>query len=160
ESHPAFTMNFRVSFADGGTDQTGWGSWSYRFVGSDGVIELGDDLVVKRKPPAKEPGTTIDTFTRASQEAFMKEYRRQYPKGDPELRESPEIRFTAPRGYDERLDHFKNFFKAMRSREQVMEDAVYGFRAAAPALMANVSYFENRIVDWDAEAMRQKGTKS
>ncbi len=157
DSHPAFTMNFRVSFADGGTDQSGWGTWVYRFVGSDGVIELGDDLVIKRPPPSKEPGTSIDTFTEATQTEFMKEYRRQYPKGEPVLREIPEVRYTPPAKYDERLDHFKNFFKAMRTRQPVIEDAAFGFRAAAPALMANVSYFEKRIVEWDPETMRQKG---
>jgi predicted dehydrogenase len=160
EAHPAFTINFRVSFADGGTDHAGWGTWVYRFVGSDGVIEIGDGVTVKRKPRAKEPGTSIDTFPEKVQEAFIKEYRKQYPKGDPELSETPEARYVAPNRYDERLDHFKNFFKAMRTREQVLEDAVYGFRAAAPALMANVSYFENRIVEWDAEAMKAKNGKA
>ncbi len=158
DAHPAFTMNFRVSFADGGTDQSGWGTWVYRFVGSDGVIELGDELVVKRPPPVKEPGTSIDTFTEAMQAEFMKEYRKQYPKGEPALREIPEVRYTLPAKYDERLEHFKNFFRAMRSRQPVIEDAAFGFRAAAPALMANVSYFEKRVVEWDAEGMREKST--
>jgi hypothetical protein len=27
----------------------------------------------------------------------------------------------------------------------------------APALLSNVSYFERRVVEWDAEAMRVKG---
>jgi predicted dehydrogenase len=156
DAHPAFSMNFRVSLADGGTDQAGWGTWTYRFVGSDGVIEIGDDLVVKRPPPAKEPGTSIDTFPEAVQKAFMAEYRKQYPRSEAELREVTEVRYSAPPSYDERLDHFKNFFKAMRTREQVLEDAAYGFRAAAPALMVNLSYFDNRICEWDPEAMKLK----
>jgi predicted dehydrogenase len=160
DAHPGFTVNFRVSFADGGTDQTGWGTWTYRFVGSDGVIELGDELTVKRMPAAKEPGTSIDTFPAAVQEEFMREYRKQYPRGEAELIETPEMKFLPPRRYDERLDHFRNFFNAMRTRQQVLEDAAFGFRAAAPALMANVSYFENRVCEWDAEAMKLKGTRS
>lgn len=160
DAHPAFTMNFRVSFADGGTDQAGWGTWQYRFVGNDGVIEIGDDLVIKRKPAATEPGTSIDTFPEAVQEAYMKQYRQQFPKRDAAVREITEQRFELPPKYDERLDHFRNFFQAMRTRKPVLEDAAFGFRAAAPALMANVSYFEGRVVEWDAEAMKQKGTKS
>jgi predicted dehydrogenase len=156
DAHPAFSMNFRVSLADGGTEQAGWGTWLYRFVGSDGVIELGDDLIVKRPPPATEPGTSIDTFPEAVQKAFMAEYRKQYPRGEAALREVTEVRYSAPPRYDERLDHFKNFFKAMRSREPVLEDAAYGFRAAAPALMVNLSYFDNRICEWDPEEMKLK----
>jgi predicted dehydrogenase len=157
DTHPGFNMNFRVSLADGGTDRTGWGTWQYRFVGSEGVIEIGDAGVsLRRTPPEKAPGTSIDTFSAAVQEAFMKEYRKQYPRTDPELSSNPVERFVAPARYDERLDHFKNFFKAMRSRVPVVEDAVFGFRAAAPALMANVSYFEGRVCEWDPEAMRLK----
>lgn len=160
ETNPAFAMNFRVSFADGETDPNGWGTWVYRFVGSDGVIELSDGMVVKRRPPEKEPGTSIDTFPETVQETFMKEYRKQYPKGDPALTSVPEERYILPPKYDERLDHFKNFFQAMRTRKPVVEDASFGFRAAAPALMANVSYFEKRIVEWDPEAMKQKNGKA
>jgi predicted dehydrogenase len=156
DAHPAFSMNFRVSLADGGTEQSGWGTWTYRIVGSDGVIELGDDLTIKRPPPAKEPGTSIDTFPEAVQNAFMAEYRKQYPRGEAALREVTEVKYTPPPRYDERLDHFKNFFKAMRTREPVLEDAAFGFRAAAPALMVNVSYFDNRICEWDPEAMKLK----
>ena len=90
----------------------------------------------------------------------MKEYRKQYPKPEPAVTAVTEEKYLPPARYDERLDHFKAFFKAMRTREQVTEDAVFGFRAAAPALMANVSYFENRIVEWDPETMKQKNGKA
>jgi hypothetical protein len=36
----------------------------------------------------------------------------------------------------------------------VVEDGTFGFRAAGPALLCNTSYFEERIVRWDPEAMR------
>jgi hypothetical protein len=49
-----------------------------------------------------------------------------------------------------------NFALAVRSRKPVVEDAVFGFRAAGPALLANVSYFEKRVVEWDPSAMKVK----
>ncbi len=37
----------------------------------------------------------------------------------------------------------------MRTKGQVNEDALFGFRAAAPALLCNDSYFNNKIINWD-----------
>ena len=91
------------------------------------------------------------------QEAFLKEYRAKYPERPPENRSLGDERFLPPGGYRERLDHFRNFFRAMRTREPVLEDAAFGFRAAAPALLSNLSYFENRIYEWDPEAMKANG---
>ncbi len=158
--HPAFNVCFRVNFTDGEVDQYGSDIWIYRFVGSEGIIQIDNGVVLKRKPPIKEPGYTIETFPQAIQDQFMKEYRNKYPRLEPETRSISEERFLPPGGYRERLDHFRTFFKSMRTREQVLEDAVFGFRAAAPALMANVSYFDNRICEWDAEAIKLKGARS
>ena len=38
---------------------------------------------------------------------------------------------------------------AERVRWGRIEDAVFGLRAAGPALMSKVSYFERRMVSWD-----------
>jgi hypothetical protein len=61
--------------------------------------------------------------------------------------------FTAPQRYNSTDDHFRNFFEAMRTRRPVVEDAVFGLRAAGPALLANESYFENRAIRWDPDKM-------
>jgi hypothetical protein len=54
------------------------------------------------------------------------------------------------------MAHHQNFFNAVRSRKPVIEDPVFGLRAAGPALMSNVSFFEKRIVEWDPIKMRIK----
>src|ERR1019366_1569423 len=43
--------------------------------------------------------------------------------------------------------------EAVRSRKRPVEDAVFGFRAAGPALLANTSYFEKRMCRWDPDTM-------
>ena len=94
----------------------------------------------------------LDTFSKATQEAFMKEYRAKYPDRPVLQPRSDEI-YAAPPRYSSADDHFRNFFDAVRTRHPVVEDAVFGLRAAGPALLANHSYFENRPIGWAAEKM-------
>ena len=54
-----------------------------------------------------------------------------------------------PKGYDERIDHMVNFFNSVRGGKPVYEDATFGYRAAAPALLCNESYRHKREIDWD-----------
>jgi hypothetical protein len=61
-----------------------------------------------------------------------------------------------PPGYSEQVAHHQNFYNAVRSRKPVVEDAVFGLRAAGPALLSNISYFEKRMIEWDPINMRIK----
>jgi hypothetical protein len=69
-----------------------------------------------------------------------------------------EITYSAEKGYlGGPYDHFNNFFTAIRNNGKVVEDAVFGYRAAAPALLCNDSYFKNAPMHWDPEKMVMKG---
>jgi hypothetical protein len=48
----------------------------------------------------------------------------------------------------------KNWIDAIRTRQPVVEDPVFGFRAAGAALLSNVSYDRGHVVRWDPEAMK------
>jgi len=48
----------------------------------------------------------------------------------------------------------KNFFEAVRTRQPVVEDPVFGLRAAGAALLSNLSYEQNAPVRWDPEEMK------
>ena len=50
-------------------------------------------------------------------------------------------------------DHFRNFFDAIRTGGTVAEDPEFGFRASAPALLCNDSYFGNKYMKWDPVEM-------
>ena len=66
--------------------------------------------------------------------------------------------YSAEDGYKgAHVDHFINFFEGVRTGEPVIEDATFGFRAAAPALLCNTSLYEDRPVRWDPVAMREVG---
>jgi predicted dehydrogenase len=153
-THPAFTLSLKVNFAEGAGD-----SQAFRFVGPDGVLTIGGaGVTLSRRSRPKEPGQTSDTFPKAMQQAFLKEYRAKYPD-QPELRPGTEELYAAPPNYSDQVDHFQTFFNSVRSRRPVIEDATFGFRAAGPALLANYSYFEGRSIGWDPEKMKRIALK-
>ncbi len=154
EKHPAFNLALRVNFVDGAGESSG-----FRFVGSEGIMTIGNGVSVSKQPRDAEPGYTIDTFTKSTQEEFLKQYREKYPQrraNADSMRPNDELRYSPPRGYSDSVDHHRNFLESVRSRKPVVEDATFGFRAAGPALASNVSFFEQRMLEWDPEKMTIK----
>jgi len=150
--YPDFNTRLKVNFASGEA-QEGFG---VQFIGSEGTITTGfTSLVLSRHPRESEPGYTIDTFAEKTQKQFLAAYHEKYPVQPPSVASmKPDAREVfEPEGFSAHLEHHRNFYNAVRSRKPFFEDAVFGFRAAGPALLTNVSLFERRVCHWDAEKM-------
>jgi predicted dehydrogenase len=146
-----FNLSLRVNFVDGGEESEG-----LLFTGSEGTIEIaGNSVILNRVPREKEPGYTVSTFTNAMQKEYIAQYRQKYPL-EPltELHQVGLERFVAPRGYSDSYDHFHNFFDSVRTRKPVVEDAVFGFRAAGAALLSNLSMAKGNVVHWNPSTMK------
>jgi predicted dehydrogenase len=149
--HPRFQFVMQVNFKSSKANE----DFGYRFIGSEGSIttDIGS-VTLSRVPREKEPGHTADTFSRQTEADYIRAYRERYPLlpvstatlGRPTVQ-----RFTSPR--DAHEIHMHNFIDAVRTRKPFFEDAEYGFRATGPALLCNISYFENRVCHWDAATM-------
>jgi predicted dehydrogenase len=153
ESHPEFNLALRVNFKSGAGETSG-----FRFIGSEGVMTIGNGVTIARTPNETEPGFGIDTFAKATQEEFLKKYREEYPQRPQTvgaMRDATEERYFAPPGYSDHAHHHRNFIEAVRTRKPVIEDAAFGYRAAAPAVASNLSYFNSEVVRWDPESMRR-----
>jgi len=146
-----FNLSLRVNFVDGGEESEG-----FLFTGSEGTMEIGGNSVsVNRVPREKEPGLTVETFPLAMQTAIREDYRKKYPITHPTG--APPVgfeKYVAPEGYLDSYDHFANFFASVRSRKPVVEDAVFGFRAAGAALLSNLSIERGAVARWDPDAMK------
>jgi predicted dehydrogenase len=152
-SHPDFTLSLRVNLKSGVPEER----FGFRFMGTEGVITTSmSSLLLEKAPPEREPGYTISTFPKAVQERFLREYRDKYPPRSGEAAHIEPEKFAPPKGYDAHREHHRVFYEAVRSRKKPFEDAVFGFRAAGPALLANTSFFEKRMCYWDPEAMTVK----
>ncbi|HEY5213867.1 MAG TPA: Gfo/Idh/MocA family oxidoreductase [Acidobacteriaceae bacterium] len=146
-----FNLSLHVNFVDGGEESEG-----LIFTGSEGTMEIaGNTVSVSRVPRPKEPGFTTSTFTEAMQKRLLAAYEEKYPVPHP-LGPPPvgSEKYVAPAGYIDSYDHLKNFFASVRSRKPVVEDAVFGFRAAGAALLSNLSYERGTEVNWDPDAMK------
>jgi hypothetical protein len=142
-----------LNFEAGGGDGSG-----FRFIGTEGVLDLavGGALVLKRKPKDTEPGNTAGTFSKATADQILRDYRGKYPAQRATadgMRANTEQRWVLPPGYTEQYAHHENFINAIRSRKPVIEDATFGLRAAGPALLSNVSHFTRQTMHWDPEKM-------
>lgn len=146
-----FNLSLRVNFVDGGEENE-----SLIFTGSEGTITItGNAVIVSRVPRPSAPGLTVDTFPEAMQQQMRRQYAERYPAVHPAGPPPAALdRFAAPPGYNDSYDHFSNFFHAVRTRQPVVEDAVFGFRAAGAALLSNLSYQQDAIVHWDPVAMK------
>ncbi len=151
--HPEFNLALRVNFKSGVAEE----QFGFRFVGSEGVMTTSMSGITLSNPQKeREPGYTIGTFSKAVQEEFLRQYRQKYPPvratTDSMLPERVD-QYTPPPEHNAHQDHHRAFYDAIRAGKPSIEDAVFGFRAAGPALLANSSYFERRACIWDPEAM-------
>jgi predicted dehydrogenase len=154
--HKGFTLSLQTNFEDGGGGNT-----LFRFVGPEGVINVsfteltvdGPGIVKPTADQVLKGYNSVRTFSNAQQKAFAEQFLSKQPVDKPTGPKTP-YRFVAPKGYDERYDHFVNFFKAVRGEKPVYEDATFGLRAAAPALLCNESYRQGRVLGWDPVALK------
>lgn len=141
-AHPAFNLSLRCNFVDGTS-----GTTYLKLVGSKGSMDVKWEEVVVRLNAQTE---TTDPFLAAKS------------KENTETRESRakilpprETIYKAESNWKgAHYDHFGNWFRAIREGGSVVEDPVFGFRACAPALLCNDSYFKGSFMNWDPLNMK------
>jgi predicted dehydrogenase len=155
KEHPAFQVALRVNFISGEGERS-----STKIIGSEGVIDLDDDqgFTIHKNKMAVAPGIggwdSLGTFTEAMQKQLLDNYNAKYSAADKQRPVLPGVTYQSPNGYNSSNDHFANFMDSIRHGKPVVEDAIFGFRAAAPCLACNDSYFQNKVIHWDPENMR------
>ncbi len=141
-AHAPFNLSLRCNFVDGTS-----GTTYLKLVGSEGSMDVTwDSVTLKRNK----------TF--ASDDPFYIEQMKKLgtPVSDRKKILPPEeYTFAAEKDYKGGpYDHFVNFFNAIRNGTKVAEDAVFGYRAAAPALLCNDSFYQDTAIHWNPESMQ------
>ncbi len=152
--HGPFQVMLRVNFISG----AGGGGYT-RYVGSEGMMtKTGNGVKLTHSLMAKAPGIggydSLFTYPKALQDKMMAEYNAKWSDADKQRPTREGMEFTAPKDHDSHVNHFNNFFETIRNNKTNIEDATFGFRAAAPCLAANESYFKKKIIKWDPVQMK------
>ena len=123
-----------------------------RIMGPHGVIEVTYNTCILRPQPGtnRSPDYGINGFPKAMHAAYEKQWHAEH---DAELDTHPytETQEWEASSWDDQRPHLTNFFNAVRTRQPVVEDVVFGHHAAGACHMANASYFEKRTVRWDGK---------
>ena len=138
ENHPAFNLSLRVNFIDGTADNT-----YLRLVGNEGSLNVEWDKVTLTRNKAYAAVDDPLLKTKLNSNDVNGYERKKMVAPDTTV-------FKAEDGYKgAHYDHFHNFFTNIRTKTLSREDALFGYRAAAPALLCNDSYFQEKAIKWD-----------
>jgi predicted dehydrogenase len=125
-----------------------------RFMGPKGILDAGEFTL--RYSQQRGIDLAPSYYTSGFPQKMRDEYTAKwYAENSPELGLEPFTNETVYQGHDwdDMRPHMWNFFQAVKSRKNVVEDAVFGNHAAIACHMANESFFRQKTVFWD-EASR------
>jgi predicted dehydrogenase len=128
------------------------GEEGFQILGTEGSLVLGDDsLTFHPEHPRENNGWIVASWPSALQRAYYE---------DPKVRQEempsswdPQVVPAAERwqelGKEATQVHLQNFLNSVRLRQQPVEDALRGHRAAAVAHLVNLSCKLKKPVEWD-----------
>ncbi len=144
KEHSAFNLSLRVNFVDGTASST-----YLRLVGNEGSMDVEWDKVTLKRNISFDPVDDPLKNTKLSRKNQEQGRKKILPPGTMVYEVEKDYRGA-------HYDHFYNFFTAVRNKTSVVEDALFGYRAAAPALLCNDSYYQNKFINWDPVNLKLK----
>ncbi len=127
-----------------------------RFMGDRGTIELTEEGA-KLIPynPVEDYGYPLESWPKDTKDQFIAAH-----KNDPEAdigtaRKQPQRKVeTFNQDHEGTLEHMRNLFECMQTRQQPVENVNFGLGTAVACHMANISYREQKRVFWDADSAK------
>jgi hypothetical protein len=128
-----------------------------RFQGSKGVIELREFSVtyIPQSGVDTSPSYYTSSYPARLRNAYLQQWHQEHdpvPGKEP----APETITYNGNDYDDLKPHLWKFFEAVRSRQPLLQDMVFGHNAALACHLANESYFRKSPVSWDESSQSIK----
>jgi predicted dehydrogenase len=120
------------------------------FYGKEATMTInGNTLTVVPQDTRPQPeGYSLNGWTAETKRKYLDDWRAAHP--DPAATLPLTESYSAPQGYDDTAEHIAAFFRAVETREHVLEDEIFGNNTAIACHMANHSYFHKNVAAWDA----------
>jgi predicted dehydrogenase len=121
-----------------------------RFLGSKGILELTEGSLTFTGQAGVDtaPSYYAGSFPQAMRNEYVAKW---HAENDPRPGEEPlhdAVSYTGD-SYDDTRPHLWKFFQAVKTRQPVVQDAVFGHHAAIACHMANESHFQRRAMLFD-----------
>jgi len=132
----------------------------FGFYGKTGTMIIrGSTLTYKPQASCRQAEDySIYGWPKKLRDEYLAEWAKEHPESKPgefKIDEDSEV-FTPPPNYSDMSDHLANFFHAVRTRQPVVENEVFGSYTAIGCHMSNNSYFNRTAAVWDAAAKKIK----
>jgi predicted dehydrogenase len=130
---------------------------TYRFMGSKGLLEVTQTAInfTPQTGQDREPNYFVAGFSREMFAEYLKEWHAEH---DPAPGKDVALEGFTYKGdsWDDLKPHLWRFFQAVKNRQSVTEDAVFGHHAALACHLANESYFRHSPTTWDPASQEIK----
>lgn len=141
-----FTVNLSGTF----NNESG-GEQGFQILGTKGSMTIGRRLTIVSEVEDDDNGWIVDSWPSELQKAYYRDPKviaKERPnRWDPAV--AAEEENWRGLGRNSTALHLENFVQAVRSRQQPVEDALAGHRAAAVPHMINLAAKQGRPVYWD-----------
>jgi len=143
KKHAGFNLSLRCNFVDGTN-----GAYFYvmHLIGSEGMMEVFSDKVTLYRNKVLN-----DTDPNMAREISMSKESRAHILGPETVVYKTEATYKG-----DHYGHFGYWFNAIQNNSDVVENATFGFRAAAPAILFMESYLQKKVIQWDPIRMQMK----
>src|SRR5207237_735975 len=120
---------------------------------SKGIIEISQGVVRHLPQSGQDSGPSYyaNSYPRAMRDEYMKRWHSEHDPRPDAMTVRELGSWSAPSPDDPR-PHLWKFFESVRSRDPVLQDAIFGHHAAAACHMANQSYSAGAPVHYDRQA--------
>jgi hypothetical protein len=141
--YPQFRATLRVTLNTETEEVT-------RFMGTLGMLEIRNGELTVTPQTGLDYGPCTPGWPLKMKTDFALEWHKEHEPKPATLATVESTRYYAPPHYNDDREHLWNFFESVRTRKPSVEDAGFGNNTAIACHMANYSYFNRTIANWDA----------